>query len=65
MFLSASASVFKVMRRISPVVEDEAAPALAAVYGCSPRSCGSHSVASPFACELLGSGLGSSRPRLS
>ena len=48
MFLSASASVFKVMRRISPVVEDEAAPALAAVYGCSPRSCGSHSVASPF-----------------
>ena len=62
--LSASASVFKVVPRISPVQEDEAAPALAAVYGCSPRSCGSRSVASPFGCELLGSGLGSSSSSL-
>ena len=42
--------VAKVVPRISPVQEDKAAPA--------------RSVASPFGCELLGSGLGSSSSSL-
>ena len=56
--LASSASVFKVVPRISPVQEDESQPISG--YGCSPRS--TRSVASPFG-EFIGS-LGSSSSSL-